>query len=201
MSRAPAALQSKRVSERWHQYAAGRSENASTMTHRACGWAGGRLCVHASSGIVSVWQERIVMNMDKLSVFFFCFFQCCCTQVNTAGVNTESRYGCGAWGCSLSPSVTLSLSPGCSSQRYGEAEDLKRLYALDDFSAITSWAEAINPPHMFHLRPKKQNKLICPKLRGPHFISPTHGEEVGNSSSNVALLPSLFPISGCHLKS
>lgn len=96
---------------------------------------------------------------------------------------------------SVCHSLSLFLTPGCSSQCWGGAADLKRLYALDDFSAITSWAEAINPLHMFHLRPKKQNKLICPKLRGPHFISPTQGEEeVGNPSSNDALLPSLFQL-------
>lgn len=79
-------------------------------------------------------------------------------------------------------------------QHCGRATDLKRLYALDDFSAITSWAKAINPLHTFHLRPKKQNKLICPKLQGPHFISPTQRGEVGNSSSNGALLPFLFQL-------
>lgn len=88
----------------------------------------------------------------------------------------------------------LSLSLSVLAVVGGRATDLKRLYALDDFSAITSWAKAINPLHMFHLRPKKQNKLICPKLRGPHFISPTQGEQVENSSSNGALLPSLFQL-------
>lgn len=100
----------------------------------------------------------------------------------------------------LSVSACHSLSPGCWSQHCGRATDLKRLYALDDFSAITSWAKAINPLHTFHLRPKKQNKLICPKLRGPHFISPTQREEVGNSSSNGTLLPPLFQLVAAILK-
>lgn len=42
--------------------------------------------------------------------------------------------------------------------------DSKRLYALDYFFAINNWAKAINPVHVFHLKPKVQNKLIS------HFI-------------------------------
>lgn len=35
-------------------------------------------------------------------------------------------------------------------------KDLKRLYTLDYFFAVTSWAKAINLPHIFHLKLKKK---------------------------------------------
>lgn len=108
------------------------------------------------------------------------------------GEQAASPYSCRAWGCCLF--VCHSLSPRCWSQHCGRAMDLKRLYALDYFFAITGWAKAINPLHTFHLKPKIQNKLICPKLRRPHFISPVQWEEAGNSSSNAPLLPSLFQL-------
>lgn len=151
----------------------------------------GCVLVYAWSGIVRVWWAWIVTNTDKWFFSLHVLLQPgkyhCCKHSKSIRLSSMRLLF-------VSVCRSLSLSSGCWSQHCGRAMDLKRLYALDDFSAITGWAKAINPLHMFHLRPKKQNKLICPKLRGFHFISPTQREKVGNTSSNAALLPSLFQL-------
>lgn len=80
---------------------------------------------------LSVWSEGC---NEYVQIHFIIF--CCFSQIFTAIANTESQYCCQARACR-------------------RASDLKRLYALDNFSAISSWGKAINPLHMFHLRPKK----------------------------------------------
>lgn len=130
----------------------------------------GCVLVYAWSGIVRVWWAWIVTNTDKWFFSLHVLLQPgkyhCCKHSKSIRLSSMRLLF-------VSVCRSLSLSSGCWSQHCGRAMDLKRLYALDDFSAITGWAKAINPLHMFHLRPKKQNKLICPKLRGFHFISPT----------------------------
>lgn len=86
----------------------------------------------------------------------------------------------------------------CWSRPCGRAMDLKRLYALDDFSAITIWAKAINLLRVFHLRPKHKSSQSVPSFRDLTHLVRCKATKLETPAQFCHFL---FPISGCHLKS